>query len=179
MLKTRTTALLAALVAVSLSVAGCAATPSAETVTEAPTASAADSLTITDAWVKSADEGMSAAFGVLENSSGEDIVVESAESAASSMLELHETVENDSGEMVMQQKEGGFVIPAGSSFVLEPGGNHIMLMDVTAPLVAGAEVTFTLTLSDGSTFHFTAPVKDYSGATEEYVGGDMDMDMGN
>ncbi len=177
MLKSRTT-LFAALVAVSLTLAGCASTPTVD-VADAPPALAADSLSITDAWAKSADEGMSAAFGVLENTGDEDIVVVSAESASSTMLELHETVENDSGEMVMQQKDGGFVIPAGASFTLEPGGNHIMLMDVTTPLVAGAEATFTLTLSDGSTFQFTAPVKDYSGANEEYVGGDMDMDMGD
>lgn len=93
------------------------------------------------------------------------------------MLQLHETVANDAGEMVMQEKQGGFVIPAGGSFDLEPGGNHIMLMDLTAPLAAGDETTFTLTFSDDSTYEFTAPVKDYSGANENYEGGDMDMDM--
>lgn len=44
-----------------------------------------------------------------------------------------------------------------------------------APLAAGEEATFTLTFSDGSTIDFTAPVKDYTGANEEYVGDDMDM----
>jgi copper(I)-binding protein len=120
---------------------------------------------------------MSAAFGELSNSSDQDITVVSAESDASSMLELHETVENDSGEMVMREIDGGFVIPAGGSLTLEPGANHIMLMDLTAPLMAGEEATFTLTFSDGSTFEFTAPVKDYSGASENYEGDDMDMDM--
>ena len=48
-------------------------------------------------------------------------------------------------------------------------------MDLTAPLVAGEEATFTLTLSDGSTFAFTAPVKDYSGANESYEGGHSEM----
>lgn len=91
------------------------------------------------------------------------------------MIELHETVESDTGEMVMQPKEGGFVIPAGGTFDLAPGGNHIMLMGVTAPLTAGQEATFVLTLSDGSTFEFTAPVKDYEGANETYVGDGMDM----
>ena len=75
------------------------------------------------------------------------------------MLELHETVENETGEMVMRQIEGGFTIPAGGSLALEPGGNHIMLMDLTSPLMAGDEVTFTLTFADDTTYEVTAPVK--------------------
>lgn len=153
---------------------GCAATaaPAAPTTS----ATAADSLSIEDAWVKAADEGMSAAFGTLENDSDADITVVSAESPASTMIELHETVANDAGEMVMQPKEGGFVVPAGDSLELAPGGNHIMLMGLTAPLVAGDDVTFTLVLSDGSTVDVTAPAKDYTGANETYEGeGDSDM----
>lgn len=158
------------LAAAALLLAGCASTPTAETA-----AAESDALAITDAWVKSADEGMSAAFGELTNDSDADVTVVSAETEASPMLELHETVENDAGEMIMREVSGGFVIPAGASLSLEPGGNHIMLMGLSAPLKAGEETTFVLTLSDGSTFEFVAPVKDYSGANETYEG-DMDMD---
>lgn len=155
---------------------GCAA---AEPAARVATSSAAESLSIQDAWVKAADEGMSAVFGTLENDSDADITIVSAATAASATAELHETVENDAGEMMMQPKEGGFVIPAGGSYELAPGGSHLMLMGLTAPLKAGDEPTFTLTLSDGSTYEFSAPVKDYAGANESYEGGmDMkDMDM--
>ena len=115
---------------------------------------------------------MSASFGTLVNSGEDDVTVVAVASDASSMLELHETVENESGEMIMREIEGGFVLPAGGEFVLEPGANHIMLMDLTAPLRAGDEATFTLTFSDDSTYEFTAPVKDYSGANENYEEGD-------
>lgn len=162
------------LVAAAFALTGCAGTAAPDTE---DAALAADSIEISDGWVKSAAEGMSAGFGELTNDSDSDITVVSAETEASSMLELHETVENESGAMVMRQIEGGFVIPAGGSLALEPGGNHIMLMDLTAPLKAGDEVTFTLTFSDDSTFDFTAPVKDYSGANETYEGGDMVMEM--
>jgi periplasmic copper chaperone A len=91
---------------------------------------------------------------------------------------LHETVENASGSMVMQEKKGGFTIPAKGSLELAPGGNHLMLMDLTGPIKAGDDVTFTLTMKDGSTYEFTAPAKDYTGANENYEGGDMEgMDM--
>lgn len=158
------------LVAAALGLAGCASTDTGTTA-----ATEADSVTITDAWVKAADSGMSAAFGELENTGDSDAAIVSITSDASSMMELHEVVDDGSGSMVMQQKDGGFVVPAGGSLTLEPGGFHFMLMDLTAPLVAGDEATFTVTFEDGSTMDFTAPVKDFTGADENYNGGGMDM----
>ncbi|MGO1850709.1 copper chaperone PCu(A)C [Microbacterium sp.] len=152
-----------------LALTGCAPQSAPADVESVP---AGDVVTIEDAWVKAADEGMSASFGTLVNSGEDDVTVVAVASDASSMLELHETVENESGEMIMREIEGGFVLPAGGEFVLEPGANHIMLMDLTAPLRAGDEATFTLTFSDDSTYEFTAPVKDYSGANENYEEGD-------
>ena len=172
---TKTPARLAAVFAVSLlALTGCAA-ESAPATDES--IAFGDVVTIEDAWVKAADEGMSASFGTLVNSGDADVTVVSVSSDASSMLELHETVENEAGEMVMREIDGGFVIPAGEDFVLEPGGNHIMLMDLTEPLRAGDEATFTLTFSDDSSYEFTAPVKDYSGANENYEEGDEPEDM--
>lgn len=159
-----------------LALAGCGS--SAEDPAAASGTAAADSVTVEDAWVKSADSGMSAAFGQIENTGDVDVTVVSVTSPASSALELHETVEDETGEMVMREKDGGFTVPAGGTLALEPGANHIMLMDLTDPVVAGDEVTFTLTFSDDSTLEFTAPAKDYSGANENYVGGD-EMDMGD
>ena len=164
---------LTVIAAAALLLAGCAA-PAPQVTAETE----ADSVTMSDAWVKSAEEGMSAAFGVLTNDGDTEVTIVSASTEASPMIELHETVENESGEMMMQQKEGGFVVPAGGTLALEPGGNHIMLMGLAAPIMAGDEVTFVLTFSDGSTLEFTAPGKDFSGANENYEG-DLDRDMGS
>lgn len=165
------------LTAATLALAGCST--AADASPDAAAAPAGQSVSLADGWVKAADSGMSAAFGGLTNAGSEDVTVVSATTEASSMLELHETVENETGELIMREIEGGFVIPAGETLDLEPGGNHIMLMDLTDPLEAGEEVSFTLTFSDDSTYEFTAPVKDYSGANENYVGGDAEMDMGD
>ncbi len=168
-----TPAIVALLTSAALALSGCApGEPATQQVS-----TAGEAVTISDAWVKAADEGMSAAFGELRNNGSDDITVVSATSEASTSLQLHETVENGSGEMVMREIEGGFVIPADGSLSLEPGGDHIMLMGLTAPLRAGDEVVFTLTFSDGSSYTFTAPVKDYSGANENYEHGDSHTDM--
>ena len=61
-LNTHSISRLAVVAAAALLLAGCAApAPQAQVAVES------DSVSIADAWVKSADEGMSAAFGVLSN----------------------------------------------------------------------------------------------------------------
>jgi copper(I)-binding protein len=165
-------------VASLLALSACSTTAEAgSTTTPATDVTAAEQVTVEDPWVKSAETGMSAAFGQIENTGDADVTVVSVATPASTMLELHETVENETGEMVMREKDGGFTIPAGGALALEPGANHIMLMDLVEPVVAGDEVTFTLTFSDDSTLDFTAPAKDYAGADETYAEGHGDMDM--
>jgi copper(I)-binding protein len=43
-----------------------------------------------------------------------------------------------------------------------------MLMDLKAPLTAGADVPVTVTFQDGSTLDVTAQVRDFAGANENY-----------
>ncbi|MEV5412207.1 copper chaperone PCu(A)C [Thermopolyspora sp. NPDC052614] len=158
-------------------------TVSASPVAEQPTATStlktdtapAAALTVTDPWVKAADKGMTAAFGTLVNNSDKDLTIVSATSSAAPKVELHEMADQD-GKMVMRQKEGGFVIPARGSHRLEPGGDHLMLMGVTDKVQPGDEVPFTLTFADGGTMTFTAVVKAFAGANEEYSGDDKGDD---
>ena len=62
------------------------------------------------------------------------------------------------GEMKMQQKDGGFVVPAGGDHVLEPGNDHVMVMDMSDPVEPGEDVEITLTLDDGTTYTYTARI---------------------
>ncbi|MBB5966422.1 copper chaperone PCu(A)C [Planomonospora venezuelensis] len=175
----------AILLAAAVALSGCA---SQATTSAAPAAgpSAAPSsspvLTITDPWVKTTKEGMTAAFGTLVNNGGTDVTVVSGASPLSPEIELHEVVDSG-GKTVMRPKEGGFTVPAHGTHPLRPGGDHIMLMGVTEEVKPGAQITFTLTLEDGSTLGFTAVGKDFAGGEEDYqpgahTGGDMGGDMG-
>lgn len=160
-----TTAALAASAALALT--GCAAAGAPAV----PAAShAAASVTVSDAWAKAADKGMTGAFGTIANNGSADITLVSATAAAAGRTELHETITTAGGQQAMRAKEGGFTIPAGGTLTLAPGASHIMLMDVSAPLRAGDDVTLTLTFSDHSTVGFTARVKDFTGANETYTG---------
>lgn len=160
--------LAAAVLAVSaVALTGCgSSTPAAET---SPTADDAAVLTMSGAWAKAAESGgMTGAFGTLENSGDEDLTVVAASSPAASTVELHEVAMDDDGAMVMREIEGGFVVPAGSEYLLEPGASHLMLMGLTDGLLAGDTVTITLELADGSTLDVDAVAKDFAGANESY-----------
>lgn len=130
----------------------------------------AQSVGVRDAWVKAAGEGMTAAFARLTNDSADDVRITSASTSAAERVELHEVVPGDDGTMQMQQKQGGFVIPAHADIELAPGADHLMLMELTAPLQPGADVRIVATFEDGSTLPITAQVRDFPGADEHYGG---------
>ncbi|UER55079.1 copper chaperone PCu(A)C [Kineosporiaceae bacterium SCSIO 59966] len=145
--------------------------PAASTASTAA-AGTASALTLTDGWVKAADEGMTGVFGTLVNASDADVHVVAADSDVAGRAELHEMVSADGGQMVMAEKEDGVVVPAGGQYVLAPGGDHLMLMDLTAPLLPGDDVVVTLEAADGSSVDVTVTARTFSGAEESYQGGD-------
>jgi copper(I)-binding protein len=160
--------LLPLLAAGALTVAACG-TSSTDTATEAstPSPAAADPITVADAWVKASPGPMTGAFGIIANTGDADLTVVSASTSASSMTELHEVVMAD-GQMVMQPKEGGFDVPAGGEHVLEPGADHIMIMQMDTPVEAGDDVEITLTFDDGSTYTYAAQAREFEGGMESY-----------
>ncbi|MCG2798642.1 MAG: copper chaperone PCu(A)C [Cellulomonas sp.] len=160
-----------------LALAGCGQ----GTSTSASSSTASDGacpLTISDAWVKAVDSGMTAAFGTLENTSDQTVTIDSASSPASSMLELHEVVTGTDGSATMQPKSGGFVIEPGATQTLEPGGEHIMFMGVAAPIEAGDDVTVTLHTTAGASCVMAASARTYDGGNETYAPS-MDMSSGS
>ena len=162
-----------AVLAVAAVTAGCGSgDASTAAPAPSPTVSASSSagvLGVQDPWVKAADQGMTAAFGTLVNDSDTDVTITGVATALSPM-ELHEMAMQD-GQMVMRAKQGGVVIRARSRHVLEPGGDHLMLMDLKQPVKPGDELTFTLTFADGRTQTFTAVAKPFTGAEESYAPG--------
>lgn len=159
-----------------LALTGCTVTgsatndASASTSTSTPSSSA-DAVTIEDPWIKAADDGaMTAVFGILHNDTDTARTVVSASTDVSPEVQLHQTSADASGKMVMSEVDGGFPLAAHGSHTLEPGGDHIMLMGLDRDLVAGDEVAVTVTFDDHSTLDFTAQVKDYTGAQEDYAG---------
>ncbi len=128
------------------------------------------SLTVSDGWAKAADSGMSAAFGAVANPTRKAIRVVGAYSPFSRVVQLHEVVAK-AGSMVMQQKSGGFLIPAGGTLDLKPGGSHLMFLKITKPITAGTVVPVTLITADGGLLRVKVLGKVFAGANEDYPAG--------
>ena len=141
----------AGLVGLALTLAGQAA------LAEAP--ARADLLQIEEALVRAVPpvSTTTAAFMVLHNPGERDLAVVDANSPAAEVTELHNHVDVD-GVMQMRQVPE-IAVPAGGSTELAPGGLHLMLIDLVAPLEEGEEVEITLVLESDETLTFSAPVK--------------------
>jgi len=159
---------LALAAAAALPLAAC--TPTAPDPDPGPAASTqAEGILVEDGWIVSSDEGMTPAFAILSNSASTDAVLVGASTSAAEMVELHEMVVDASGNSTMRKADGNFVVGASASAALEPGGLHLMLMGLTAPLLPGDEVELVLEFEDGSTTSLVAIVKDFAGGNEDYV----------
>jgi copper(I)-binding protein len=64
--------------------------------------------------------------------------------------QIHE-MKMEGDVMKMNELPDGLVIPAGETVALEPGGYHLMFMDLNAPLVEGQSVPVTLTFERAGT----------------------------
>lgn len=115
-------------------------------------------VTVSEARVRLMPPGSPAtgAFLTLTNTGDAPAAVVSAESTAAKTVELHTHVQED-GMMKMRQIPR-IDVPAHGETVLQPGGLHVMLIGLTAPLHKGGTVPLTLVFEDGSRFDATAPV---------------------
>ena len=139
-----------------------------------------EGVTAQDLWVKSSEMsmegGMTAVYGTLTNNGGQDVVLVGGSTEIAGVVEVHEMAMVDD-EMVMQAIDGGLIIPAGKSVVLEPGGNHLMLMKLTGDLVAGQEISVTFDFDGAEDLTVDGIVaKPAEGGDEEYHSGDDHMD---
>ena len=137
---------------------------------------AADGVTITDAWVRQPADGqtVSAAYGTIQNDSGEDITLVGASVPVQGMVEIHETIMGDDGAMSMQEKEDGFLVADGETFVLQPGGPHVMMMQIEPEEITGT-IDVTFIFDNGAEVTVPAEVRTLDGMSD--MDGDMDDDM--
>lgn len=127
----------------------------------------ASAVSVTDQWAAATDGDMAAVFGTLVNDGHHEARIVSGSTPAAGRVEVHEVV-GDAGARTMRPKDGGILLAAGGSHELTPGGDHLMLMGLTAPLETGSDFELTVQFEDGSTLPITVQVRDFAGANEEY-----------
>jgi copper(I)-binding protein len=135
-----------------------AATTTTTTTATTTTTTATTALVVSEAWVRQPAPGAKhvAGFLRLHNSTGDDVEVVGAGSSLSPRTELH-THLHQGGIMKMRQVPS-IVVKAHSDVVLQPGGLHVMFMDVARHPAPGDIVELTLKLKDGRAMTVKVPV---------------------
>lgn len=113
---------------------------------------------VSDAWARASPGAVKngAAFMTLKSHGEADRLV-SASAPVSAVVELHTHI-NDNGVMRMRQISG-IDLPAGETVILKPGGLHVMLIGLKAPLMEGESFPLTLTFEKTGSFTVQVPIK--------------------
>ncbi len=103
--------------------------------------------------------GVTGAFMHIINQSDSADRLIAAESHVAGTVEIHETrVEDDVARMA--PVVDGLVLPAGETVTLQPGGYHIMLIDLHHDVMMGDAVMIDLIFESGETLPLVVPVYD-------------------
>jgi copper(I)-binding protein len=148
------------------------------------------SVTVEDVWARTspAAQANGAVYMVVTGGDVDDALVGvSVPPSVADRAELHETAQDDASTGEMGEGEmgtdgsatgegagtttmaGGMMtmreveridVPAGTVVRLEPGGHHVMLLELAAPLEIGQEIPVTLTFAGAGTVAVTAEVRE-------------------
>ncbi|PWE32025.1 copper-binding protein [Maritimibacter sp. 55A14] len=120
----------------------------------------AGDIAISDAYARAATPTAKtgAAFMTIANSGSEPDRLIGVTTEAAAKAELHTHTQTSDGMMQMRAVEDGFAIPAGGMHMLARGGDHVMLMGLTAPLRHGDEIEMKLRFEKAGDIAVTIPV---------------------
>jgi periplasmic copper chaperone A len=133
-------------------------------------------LVLDHAWSRATPGGAKVGGGylIIENKGATADKLIGGSSPVAGKVEVHEMAMNN-GVMTMRLLKDGLPIPAGQSVKLAPGGYHVMLMDLKAPLKKGDKIPVTLKFEKAGDVKVTLDVQDI-GATSP-APGHMDHSM--
>jgi copper(I)-binding protein len=126
-----------------------------------------EGLDVEGAWARTSPRMADAGAVYMEITSGEGdrLLAAAVDASIAGTVQIHETVMDDSmgeegmGAMTMQQVPA-IDLPPGETISLEPGGLHIMLLDLAAPLETGDTFEVTLTFENGGEKSYEVEVRE-------------------
>ena len=105
--------------------------------------SQAQAVIVSDIFARVTTEN-GAVYMTLKNDGQSDDILVGAKTDAAKTVELHET-KMDENDVMRMQPVPNIPIPAGGSVTLQPGGLHVMLIDMQKELAPGDKISLTLT----------------------------------
>lgn len=122
--------------------------------------STATAPTVRGAWVRPSmgSDQPAAAYLTITNSSGQADALLGASATGAMSVEIHQTSTDASG-MTGMSPISRLEIPAGGTVTLAPGGTHLMIMGLAAPLEVGGTLELRLVFERGGTVVVRAEVR--------------------
>jgi hypothetical protein len=117
------------------------------------------SLQITQPWARATPKGAAsgAAYMTVKNTGAKPVRLSCVSSDSAAKCEIHE-MSMTGGVMRMRPVEGGLEIKAGQTVTLQPGGFHMMLTGLKAPLQEGKMLEATLRTDGGGAAQVEFPI---------------------
>ncbi len=102
-------------------------------------------ITIEGEWARTSPAAVTNGAAYMQLTAAEDdaLIGVSVDSSIAGMAQIHEVVMDADGAMKMQQV-ASLPLPAGETVSLEPGGFHVMIMNLAAPFESGQKFDVTL-----------------------------------
>jgi len=136
-------------------------------------AAAADTvgnITIKEPWARATvGAGAGAAFLAIDNAGASPDRLVGASSPISKTTELHTHIRD--GEVMRMRQVDAIDVPAKATTTLQPGGLHIMFMQLAEPLAAGGSFPLTLRFAEAGEVTVTVQVKDVAAMGHGSMGG--------
>ena len=107
----------------------------------------AANVSVTDAWARATMPGQKVSGAYMKLQSDADARLVGASSPAVPRVEVHEMKMD--GDVMRMREVQSVDLPKGKTVSLEPGGFHIMLMNLPKPIAAGDVIPLTLVVESG------------------------------
>lgn len=131
-------------------------------------AGAVQAVEVSDVWTRATPPGakLSAAFFSMKGEEAGDRLIK-ASTPAAGRVEIHES-RMDGEIMRMRELSDGLAVAAGQEITLAPGGIHLMLLDLPAPLVEGESIALTLQFEQAGAITVQAEVRAPGAASHDH-----------
>ncbi len=103
-------------------------------------------VVVQDAWARVSVVGQQAGGVFMRLQATEPLRLVGGSTPAAGQVEIHEM--KLEGDVMRMRQLRELALPTGKAVELRPGGLHMMLQDLKAPLLAGSQVPLTLVFRD-------------------------------
>ena len=118
----------------------------------------AQNISVHNAWARATVQGQKATGAFMTLTSKTETRLVGVSTSVAGVAEVHE-MKMDNNVMQMRALPDGLALPAGKAVALQPGGFHVMLMDLKLPLQKDTTIPLTMRFKDAKGVESSVEIK--------------------